>query len=329
MKRRTLGLDGPEVSALGFGLMSLSGSYGKADPEESIDAVRAALDLGVTFFDTAEAYGAGHNEELAGRALRGHRQQVTIATKFGLQFADGRIQADGTPANVHRAVEGSLRRLGVDQIDLYYLHRRDPKVPIEETVGAMGRLVERGLVRWLGLSQISATTLRRAHATHPITAVQSEYSLWTREPEDEVLPACEELGVGFVPYSPLGRGFLTSATPDRASFDKHDIRRTTPYFADEHFAHNRQLAATLVALAEEHDTTAARLALAWLLGRSPHLVPIFGTRRRANVEENAGAASLELSEATLRQISQRLPRGAASGDSAPAVTAHLSDPEGR
>ena len=197
MKRRTLGLDGPEVSALGFGLMSLSGSYGKADPEESVDAVQAALDLGITFFDTAEAYGGGHNEELAGRALRDHWQQVTIATKFGLQFADGRIQADGTPANVRRAVEGSLRRLGVDQIDLYYLHRRDPRVPIEETVGAMSQLVERGLVRWLGLSQISAKTLRRAHATHPITAVQSEYSLWTREPEDDVLPACEELGVGF------------------------------------------------------------------------------------------------------------------------------------
>lgn len=325
MKRRRLGQHGPEVSALGFGLMSLSGSYGRARTGESIEAVSAALDAGIDFFDTAEAYGNGHNEQLAARALGNRRTEVTLATKFGLRFEAGRIEADGTPGNVRRAIEGSLERLGVDCIDLYYLHRRDPNVPIEETVGAMAALVERGQVRWLGLSEVSPATLRRAHAEHPIAAVQSEYSLWTRHPEDGILATCAELGVGFVPYSPLGRGFLTGSVPSRSDLGDHDIRRTTPYFAKEHFEHNQRLASQLSDFAVELETTPSRIALAWLLHRSPDIVPIFGTRRPANVADNAAATDLVLDASALARIEAFLPRGAAAGDSAPAVTAHLAD----
>ena len=325
MKRRKLGRGGPEVSALGFGLMSLSGSYGRAQTSESLDAVAAAREAGIDFFDTAEAYGDGHNEELAARALGPERDRVTLATKFGLRLEGGRLEADGRPGNVRRAAEGSLRRLGVDCIDLYYLHRRDPKVPIEETVGAMAQLVDAGLVRWLGLSEVSANTLRRAHSIHPITAVQSEYSLWTREPEDGVLDACRELGVGFVPYSPLGRGLLTGRFQGRNTLGEHDIRRSTPYFDEAHIDHNQRLARQWAALAEELGATGAQLALAWLLHQGPEIVPIFGTRRRANLLENAAATGLVLDESTLSRIEELVPRGAASGDSAPAVTAHLAD----
>ena len=305
--------------------MSLSGSYGQARTGDSLEAVAAALDAGIDFFDTAEAYGNGHNEKLAARALGKRRTEVTLATKFGLRFEAGRIEADGTPGNVRRAVEGSLARLGVDCIDLYYLHRRDPNVPIEETVGAMASLVERGQVRWLGLSEVSPATLRRAHAEHPIAAVQSEYSLWTRNPEDGILATCAELGVGFVPYSPLGRGFLTGNVPSRADLGDQDIRRTTPYFAKEHFEHNQRLAAQIADFARDLKTTPTRLALAWLLHRGPGIVPIFGTRRRAHVEDNAGAAQLVLDEPALARIDELFPRGAVSGDNAPAVTAHLAD----
>jgi len=325
MNRRRLGHGGPEVSALGFGLMSLSGSYGRAETTDSLDAVAAAREAGIDFFDTAEAYGNGHNEELAARALGRERTDVTLATKFGLRFEGGRVEADGRPANVRRAAEGSLRRLGVDCIDLYYLHRRDPDVPIEETVGAMAELVDAGLVRWLGLSEVAPGTLRRAHAVHPITAVQSEYSLWTRDPEDGVLTACRELGVGFVPYSPLGRGFLTGRVPDRGALGEQDIRRSTPYFDEAHFEHNQQLARRWIELANELGGTGAQLALAWLLHQGRDIVPIFGTRRRANLMENAAAAGLTLSDEALARIASLVPRGAAAGDSAPAVTAHLAD----
>ena len=255
------------------------------------------------------------------------RSETTVlATKFGIHLANGRMQASGTPDDARRALEGSLRRLGVDTIDLYYLHRKDPRVPIEETVGAMAEFVAEGKVRWLGLSEVSAKTLHRAHAVHPITAVQSEYSLWTRDPEDGVLAACAQLGIGFVPYSPLGRGFLTGAIRRRSDLAEQDfLRRTTPYFDEQHFDHNRALADRLVALAGELGTTAAPLALAWLLHRGPHIVPIFGTRRRTNLEENARGAALELDDATLERIEQLLPRGAAAGNSAPAISAHLLD----
>jgi aryl-alcohol dehydrogenase-like predicted oxidoreductase len=325
VRRRRLGPDGPEVSALGYGLMSLSGAYGTARTGESLDAMRAALDAGIDFFDTAEGYGAGHNEELAGRLLTERRDEIVIATKFGLAFVDGRVEADGTPRNARRAVEGSLARLGIETIDLYYLHRRDPKVPIEETVGAMARFVEEGKVRFLGLSEVSSETLRRAHAVHPITAVQSEYSLWTREPEAGVLRACNELGVGFVPYSPLGRGMLAGGLKERSTLAQQDIRRSTPYFDPEHFSHNRMLARRLADLADELGTTPAALALAWLLHRGPHIVPIFGTRRRANLEQNASGADLALDASTLERLEALFPPGAASGDSAPRITAHLNE----
>ena len=325
MKRRKLGRVGPEVSALGLGRMSLSGSYGRARTAESLDAVAAAREAGIAFFDPAEAYGDGPTEELAARALGPERETGTRATTVGLRLEGGRLEADGRPVNVRRAAEGSLRRLGVECIDLYYLHRRDPKVPIEETVGALAELVDAGLVRWLGLSEVSATTLRRAHTIHPITAVQSEYSLWTRAPADGVLAACRELGVGFVPYCPLGRGFLTGRFPGRSALAEHDIRLSTPYFEEAHVDHNQRLARQWVALAKELGATGAQLALAWLLHQGPEIVPIFGTRRRSNLTENAAAARLVLDEQTLSRIAELVPRGAASGDSAPAVTAHLAD----
>jgi len=325
VQTRRLGPRGPEVSALGFGLMSLSSAYGPADEAESLDTIRCALDEGIRFFDTAEAYGNGHNEELAARVLAPLRDRVVIATKFGLVFADGRMSADGTPANAHRAIDGSLSRLGIETVDLYYLHRKDPQVPIEETVGAMAEMVAAGKVRHIGLSEVSAQTLRRAHAVHPITAVQSEYSLWTRDPEDGVLATCEELGVGFVPYSPLGRGFLTGKLRSPHDLEANDHRSTTPRFYEENFTHNAALAERLAALAERKGATAAQLALAWLLQRGPHLVPIFGTRRAANVRENVGATAVSLDASELEEIEALSPRDAARGDAAPPFTAHLLD----
>ena len=325
MKRRRLGRRGPEVSALGYGLMSLSGAYGPSDAEQSRSAIHAALDNGIDFFDTAEAYGNGHNETLAGRILAERRHSVTLATKFGLRYRDGQMTADGTRSNAQSALEGSLRRLGVDTIDLYYLHRRDPHVPIEETVGAMAEFVAAGKVRWLGLSEVSSATLRRAHAVHPIAAVQSEYSLWTRQPEANVLATCQELGIGFVPYSPLGRGFLTGRLPVREDFGEHDVRRSTPYFDDAHFDHNRALAERFRTLAAELGTAPAPLALAWLLHQGDSIVPIFGTRQPRNIELNATGASLELDTAMLAVLDTAFPRGATSGDSAPRITAHLNE----
>ena len=294
METRSLG---PlSVSALGLGCMGMSQSYGPADPVEAEATLRRALELGITFFDTANVYGLGHNEELVGRVLRPHRDRVVLATKFGIVAGPkGPTGVEGDPAVVAARCDESLARLGVDGIDLYYLHRVDPKVPIEDTVGAMAELVRAGKVRALGLSEVGAETLRRAHAVHPIAAVQSEYSLWTRDPEGGVLGACEELGVGFVPFSPLGRGFLTGALTSPDQLGKGDMRRRLPRFEAENFARNQALLASVRAVADARGATPAQVALAWVLARGPHVVPIPGTKRVARLEENAGAEALRLS----------------------------------
>ncbi|HYE41814.1 MAG TPA: aldo/keto reductase, partial [Caulobacteraceae bacterium] len=276
-----------------------------------------ALELGVTFLDTAEIYGPHTNEALVGRALAGRRDQAFLATKFGIGFtgegAERRPVNDGSPANVRRAIEGSLKRLNTDVVDLYYLHRIDPNTPIEDTVGAMAELVTEGKVRHLGLSEASAETLRRACAVHPITALQSEYSLWTRDPEDGVLDACRELGVGFVPYSPLGRGFLTGAITTPDDFDADDARRTHPRFQGENFARNLELVAAVRRLAADRNVTPAQLALAWVLAQGEDIVPIPGTKRVKTLEENAAAADLRLSADDLAAIEAVFPRDAAAG----------------
>jgi len=297
MEMRTLGRDGPAVSALGLGCMGMSEFYGAHDDAESIATLHHALDRGVSFLDTADAYGPYTNEELIGRALRGRRQEAFIATKFGFvrDAADPTARViDGRPAHVRAACEGSLGRLGVTHIDLYYLHRVDRGVPIEETVGAMADLVRAGKVRYLGLSEVSPQTLERAQRVHRITAVQSEYSLWTRDPEDGVLEACERLGVGLVPYSPLGRGFLTGALKSPADFAADDYRRNNPRFQGENFNRNLVLVEKVKALALERGCTPGQLALAWVLAQGEHVVPIPGTRRKANLDENLGALAVEL-----------------------------------
>jgi len=287
-----------EVSVIGLGCMSMSQSYGEADPAESARTLHAALDAGVTFLDTANAYGNGHNESLLGRVLAARRDQFVLATKFGIvRHADGTRGIDGHPDRVATRCEESLARLATDHVDLYYLHRRDPDVPIEETVGAMARLVEAGKVRYLGLSEVSAATLRRAHAVHPITAVQSEYSLWTRDPERHVLPACRELGVGFVPFSPLGRAMLTGRLSDGDALPDSDLRATMPRFRGENFRSNLALVRRLEAFAAERDATAAQTALAWLLSKGAGIAPIPGTKHGAWLAENIGAAGLALSDA--------------------------------
>jgi aryl-alcohol dehydrogenase-like predicted oxidoreductase len=293
MPKRYLGA--LEVSAIGLGCMGMSQSYGAADPVEAERTLHRALDLGVSFLDTANAYGSGHNEELLGRVLSGRRESYALATKFGIVRDGTRTRGiDGRPEQVALRCEESLRRLRTDRIDLYYLHRVDPKVPIEDTVGAMAQLVAAGKVRYLGLSEISARTLRRAHAVHPITAVQSEYSLWTRDPEAQVLPTCRELGVGFVPFSPLGRAMLTGTVAADDARKAGDFRADLPRFSDENFTRNRALVARLEALAAEFGCTAAQLALAWLLARGPDLVPIPGTKRVRWLEDNLRAVELAL-----------------------------------
>jgi aryl-alcohol dehydrogenase-like predicted oxidoreductase len=303
--------------------MSLSSTYGKSDDGESLAAIHAAIDLGIDFLDTAEIYGAGHNEKLLSRVLADRRDEVVLATKFGIGFAEGRMVADGRPENVRRAIEGSLGRLGVDDVDLYYLHRRDPEVAIEETVGAMADLVQAGRVRHLGLSEVSAETLRRAHRVHPITAVQSEYSLWSRDPEDDVLAACDELGIGFVAYSPLGRGFLTGQIRSRDDLEEGDWRLGSPRYAEENFARNLDLVRLIEGLAAERGATPAQLALAWVLQRGEHIVPIFGTRRRQNVESNTAAVDFALSPEDVARIEAACPRGAVVGAGHPEAFAHL------
>jgi aryl-alcohol dehydrogenase-like predicted oxidoreductase len=325
MKTRTLGRSGPEVSAIGLGCMGMSAFYGgRAGTEaESVATIHRALDLGVTLFDTAEIYGPHANEEQVGRALAGRRDQAFIATKFGITpggAPGGGMALDGSPARARDAVEGSLKRLGVETIDLYYLHRVDPNTPIEETVGAMSRFVEEGKVRYLGLSEASPDTLRRAHAVHAITALQSEYSLWTRDPEDGPLAACRELGVGFVPYSPLGRGFLTGALRSPDDFEDGDSRKTNPRFMGDNFRRNLRLVDEVNALAADRGVTPAQLALAWVLAQGEDLVPIPGTKRLRTLEENVAALDLTLTAEDLARIEAIFPRDAVAGERYPATT---------
>lgn len=315
MKMRKLGRNGPEVSAVGLGCMGMSAFYGAADEAQSIAVIHRALDLGVTLFDTAEMYGPHTNEVLLGKALKGRRNEAFIATKFGInRQPDGSAVTDGSPANVRRAVEGSLSRLGVDHIDLYYQHRIDPNTPIEETVGAMAELVKEGKVRFLGLSEAAPATLRRAHAEHSITALQTEYSLWSRDPEDELLGVVRELGIGFVPYSPLGRGFLSGEIKSIDDLAPDDFRRTNPRFAGDNFQKNLDLVDAVGAIAADKGVTAAQLALAWVLAQGEDLVPIPGTRRIATLEQNAAAADIVLTPDDLARIEAVFPRGAAAGE---------------
>lgn len=316
MKTRELGRGGPEVSAIGLGCMGMAAFYGRASDETQATAViHRALDLGVTFLDTAEMYGPHTNEIQIGKALADRRDRAFVATKFGIGYNAERtaLTVDGSPANVRRAIEGSLKRLGMDHVDLYYLHRVDANTPIEETVGAMGRLVEEGKVRFLGLSEASPETLRRGHSEHPITALQTEYSLWSREPEDELLATCDELGIGFVPYSPLGRGFLSGEITSIDDLAADDFRRSNPRFQGENFQKNIDLVHAVAAIAADKGVTAAQLALAWVLAQGETLVPIPGTRRIRTLEENAAAVDLVLTADDLARIEAVFPKGAASG----------------
>jgi len=305
MHTRTLGSSGLEVSAIGLGCMGFSQSYGPAGShEDAIALIRAAVDRGVTFFDTAEAYGPWVNEELVGEALAPYRGQVFIATKFNMLFDDtgkalGQISR---PEEVRAAAEGSLRRLGLDTLDLYYLHRVNPEVPIEDIAGAVADLVSGGKVQHFGMSEAAARTIRRAHAVQPVTAIQSEYSLWWRRPEEEVLATCEELGIGFVPYSPLGKGFLTGTIDQRTSFADDDIRTTIPRFTAEAREANRTLVDLITAIADRKGATSGQIAIAWLLAQKPWIVPIPGTRKLHRLEENIGAADVELTDADLAEI---------------------------
>ncbi len=317
MKYRTLGPEF-EVSALGLGCMPMAGvgrnMYGEASEAESIATIHRAIELGVTLLDTAEIYGPLANEELVGRAIRGKRDAVVIATKFGFRYdGNGMTGVDSTPANVQRACEGSLKRLGVETIDLFYQHRVDPNVPIEETVGAMGRLVEQGKVRRLGLSEASADTIRRAAAVHPIAAVQSEYSLWERDVEADILPVVRELGIGFVPYSPLGRGFLTGQISSREDLPEGDYRRNDPRYSDENFDRNLKLVDVVKTIAAAHDASAAQVALAWLLAQGDDIVPIPGSKRRATLEDSMKAADVALSAEDLATLDEAAPRGGTAG----------------
>ena len=315
MKTRKLGPNGPQVSAIGLGCMGMSAFYGGSNEGQSISVIHRALDLGITLLDTAEMYGPHTNEVLVGKALKDRRDQAFIATKFGINYNADRtkLMTDGSPKNVRRAIEGSLQRLGVDHVDLYYLHRVDPDTPIEDTVGAMAELVKEGKVRFLGLSEAAPETLRRAQATHPITALQTEYSLWSRDPEDELLEVVRELGIGFVPYSPLGRGFLTGEIKSIDDLHADDFRRTNPRFMGENFQKNLDLVEAVKTIAADKGVTAAQLALAWVLAQGEDLVPIPGTRRIATLEQNAAAADVVLTPEDLARIEAVFPKGAATG----------------
>ncbi|WP_409310314.1 aldo/keto reductase [Pectobacterium sp. B1J-3] len=318
MRQRQLGLNGPSVSALGLGCMGMSDFYSTAqDEKESIATLHRALELGVTLLDTADMYGPHTNEQLVGKAIKGKRQHVFLATKFGIlrdpAYPDRRGIC-GKPEYIRTSVEGSLKRLDVEVIDLYYQHRIDPHVPIEDSVGALADLVKDGKIRYIGLSEASATTLERAHRVHPITALQSEYSLWTRDVEDTILPTCRRLGIGFVPYSPLGRGFLTGAIRTLADLDENDFRHRNPRFSEENFAKNLQLVEKIKQLANEKGVTPSQLALAWVLAQDEHIVPIPGTKRRRYLEENIAALDITLTTEELTAIEAIFPFRAAAGE---------------
>ncbi len=326
MKSRKLGSHGLEVSAMGLGCMGMSAFYGALDDAESRATLDRALELGVTFLDTADAYGPHTNEELVGAAIRGRRDKVVLATKFGIKLDPANPAARticGTPEYVKAACDASLVRLGVDHIDLYYQHRVDQSVPIEDTIGAMADLVTAGKVRYLGMSEASPESLRRACKVHPITALQTEYSMWTRDPEDGVLAACRELGIGFVAYSPLGRGFLTGRYRSIEDFDADDYRRHSPRFQGDNFAKNLALVDLVSQIAKDKGVTASQLALAWVMAQGDDVVPIPGTKQRARLEENAAAADVVLTRADLTKIDEIAPKGAAAGERYPATMMKL------
>ncbi len=314
MQKRKLGNQGLTVSALGLGCMGMSWAYGQSDDAESTATIHRAIELGINFFDTAEVYGPYENEKLLGRALAGKRDAVVIATKFGFKIVDGKNEGlDSRPENVRAACEASLKRLGIETIDLLYQHRVDKAVPIEDTVGAMAALVAEGKVRYLGLSEASGASIRRAHAVHPISALQSEYSLWERNIEGGTLDVCRELGIGLVPYCPLGRGFLTGQAKRAEDYPEGDYRRGDPRIQGENFDANMKLVEAVQTLASAKGATPAQVALAWLLAQGPDIVPIPGTKRRRYLEENAAATELQLSAAELQQLEDAAPRGATAG----------------